>query len=471
MTSFRRSASQLHGGTKAAQVGALGSLAVLWLFLPLISVEPSLVPVLGIFGFTAVQWWSLKVRTKEQLPPVAVLLALLNAAGVLGYQYYRAIQSEAQVSFHPPDSPAVYNTAAEIFLVASLSLWGGGMLVGGRPREPIRTGRPAAAVLGTMNARAVWIIATVPMALAVMGYGPAALLERPDYLAHSGPNILLSAASLFLPAGAAVLSFALFGPHRTPGERFGFSVLLGVYSFTLFCMGTRQLAVLPSLLLVSWRANPTRQGLPRRLSLRVLLPTAVATILLIALPLNIRGSAGSAGAVPFLAYITSHPAMAATPRVAAIAGNILVAVPLSSTVRETASGALPLHYFLTSINPLPGAFTDWESIYPELGLNRATPFSALGELAAYGWPILVGYLLVVGFLLSLAQRINSSLPPAARTMVSVATAAMTVLLGLDLLQYNLRSGARLIWYVIALTFLANVIHKFRVEPARHRPRN
>jgi hypothetical protein len=470
MTSPGSSASGLHDGGRAAQLGALGSLAVLWLFLPLISVEPSLVPVLGVFGFTAVQWWSLKVRTAEQLPPVAVLLALLNAAGVLGYQYYRTIQSEAQVSFHPPDSPAVYNTAVEIFLVASLSLWGGGMLVGGRPRERIRTGRPAAAVLGTMNARAVWLIAVVPLALAVIGYGPRDLVERSGYLAHSGPNICLSAASLFLPAGAAVVSFALFGPSRTTIERLGLSVLLGVYSFTLFCMGTRQIAVLPSLLLVSWRANPTRHDLPRRLSLRILLPTVVATILLIALPLNIRGSASSAGAAPFLAYVAEHPAMAATPRIAAIAGNILVAVPLSSTVQETASGALPLHYFLTSINPLPGAFTDWASVYPELGLNRATPFSALGELAAYGWPILVSYLLAVGFLLSFAQRINSSLPPAARTMVSVATGAMTVLLGLDLLQYNLRSGTRLVWYVIALTLLAHVVHRMNAGSTRPGPR-
>lgn len=80
-------------------------------------------------------------------------------------------------------------------------------------------------------------------------------------------------------------------------------------------------------------------------------------------------------------------------------------------------------------------------------LNAYTPFNTLGELAAHGWAHLVLASSAAGFLMAVSTRIASGLRGGFQISASLLILAATTYFSLSILQYNLRSSARLVWYV------------------------
>jgi hypothetical protein len=130
--------------------------------------------------------------------------------------------------------------------------------------------------------------------------------------------------------------------------------------------------------------------------------------------------------------------------------------------------SIPSEAFWTSLSPMPGQLAGWVEIKDSLRVNRYTPFNALGEIATQGWLTIAIVGAAVGLLLALATRVSSNLRGAYQLAASLLLLAITIRFSLSLLQYNLRTSARHIWYLLiglAAIWSASAVFQSR-HPAR-----
>lgn len=426
------------------------TLGAFWAILTVGLDMPTLSIILSVAFLTLVQIKTLSLRSGESWPWAATVVTTLNFVGVTGYLSYRSIAAVAQVSARLPDSNSLYLDSAAIFAVGSLGFWLGGLAVqSGRHRNPVKG---TSAYIKSVPTVAVLTIGLCVALATIAAYTPSALVRRPFYLAAYGPHILVSASSMATPVAVALLAFTAQDRSRSGLARFGCWTILGMQVVVLFALGTRMIAMLPVILFMG--RGFQRSARWRTIAVGVI--TGVMTLFLLQLPLSLRSN-GEAGLAPFSAEFRADPAAVLTPNVGALAGNVLFAVPLAGTVHLRAAGNLPAGYLSSTLSPLPGVMTDWSIVRQSLSLNRSTPYSGLGELAALG----MGWLLAFGVAISAAlgwlSRACSGLPPRIRFMVILAGHGMVALFSLDLLQYNLRSGMRLIWYLAALVGVSTLL--------------
>lgn len=436
----------------ALTILTLTTLAAAWVVLGEIDALRVLVLVTAA---TAVQLGTLRWRSRSAFAWPATVVLILNTVGAFGFLYYRSIADVALVSADLPDTDIIYGRAAVIFVLASVGFWAGALIFRGAPG-----GDGAGGIKGAMQSVPTGLVVVAGVGTivgTVVGRTPGALMERPYYLAAFGPHIIVSAASMATPVAVALLAFAAQDRSRKMPARLTCWALLAAETTLLFILGTRMISMLPALLLL---ASHVRDRARWRQVVAMLL-TGVATAGLLQLPLSMRGH-GSAGWRPFTERLAADPLGAVTPKTGPLAGNVLFALPLSATVQNRAGGELPDGYVATTFSPLPGALTDWPSMHLELGINRSTPYSGLGELAALGPGWVLGVGVAIGSLLSLLWRLTGRLTPAARAIVTAAGHGMIALFTLDLLQYNLRTGVRLIWYLMLLVAAASFV--LRAQP-------
>ncbi len=111
---------------------AVAVVVAVYLLLRTTAHAPSMLVASGVLVATYVQLHLLRSRTGVLAHPVTIVVCGINLGGLGGYFIFPMIASSAQVSSAIPHTPDVYNGAAWIFAVASISLWAGGMV----PADP-----------------------------------------------------------------------------------------------------------------------------------------------------------------------------------------------------------------------------------------------------------------------------------------------------------------------------------------------
>lgn len=392
---------------------------------------------------TAVQVGALRASTREAVPLAALVIAVLNSVGAAGYYFFDAVADKGDASSRVLTTDAgTYRAAAITFATASLCLWTGA-LVAARP------GRPTAIRLPRLT-RPVgsWVLlstGSVPIVLHVVGQGWHEVLIRTGYQTVGGPVLLIKAGSLLTPIGMTLAALVVFDPNRKSARSIGVAMLV-VYFGLALSRDTRGIGLLPVCLLIGAFATG------RRIRRRTVLVTALATAFLFQLPLALRGDAGdSAGLIPYAHQLAHDPGSAFVSEPYSVLGNLLFSVPLTGVVATQEH--FPRKALITSLDPLPGQFTDWEDIKSGLRVNSAVPFSGLGELASSGYGWLVAVFLLLGAGLTAAQRAIAALPGLRSTGGFVVGSALTIFLSVGLLEYNLRSDLRYFWDLGALVLL------------------
>jgi hypothetical protein len=278
--------------------------------------------------------------------------------------------------------------------------------------------------------------------MVVAGIGPANLLERASHLDTSGPRILVSAGVLSLPAGVLASSLLIFHPSRGAARRLGL-VFLVLYALLYFSAGSRGFCLTPPMVVLGALLSG------RKIRWKPLVLAAVAAGFLVQLPLALRSDSDGverpAGLIPYGNRVLHHPIEMFVPDIEAPIGNVLFAVPLTGAV--AVGGGVSPESFAVSINPLPGNFTDWDEIKQNLNLNPSTPYNGLGELTALGLAYLIPYCAVVGATCSMFHRMVVNLGGKRALAGSAIGFGLTFVMSLQLLQYNLRSGTRELWYL------------------------
>lgn len=274
--------------------------------------------------------------------------------------------------------------------------------------------------------------------IVLMIYAYQGALLRGQYLEAHGPHWAAILSNAFAPVAVLALSMAASRPG--PWRMLAF-LGIALWLVILFGRASRSVATLPTLVVVG-RALASGW----RIRMRSLVTAAVPTVLLMHLALINRSNPDGVGIIPLGARLFTKPGeLLSGFSLNATLGNVWVSGPLTAVV---AHRPIPSEAFWISVNPMPGALAGWNQIQGSLRLNLYTPYNALGELGAHGWVALVAVAGAAGFAFSLSTRMASNLKGAYGMAAMIYVLAIVALFSIILLEYNLRSTVRLVWYAL-----------------------
>lgn len=367
----------------------------------------------------------------------AAIIPLLAVSSTLmvGSVVWKNVEDDAAAGIQFRVSEDDLTRAATIGIIFCAAYAVGACIAGPRKMAKLSTAELARAIRAPDSA----LIATgyAGIALAILAWQGA--LIRGAYLQANGPFWAAALATSAIPVAVLALSMvaAKPGPWR----------LIAIVGIAIICLITfarasRNLALVP-ILFVLGRAVSSGQEFRLK---SATLPMLV-TIAFLQLPVVGRSNPDGVGLVPLLQQLLTRPGEVFegfTP--SALLGNVLLSAPLTSevSIRPIDSGV-----FWMSLNPLPGDLVGWNEVRPTLRLNRYTPYNGLGELASFGWVTLTFASIAIGFLLALATRLALAMRGHYQALASLLVLATVAYFSLSILQYNLRSGIRLVWYLAA----------------------
>ena len=364
------------------------------------------------------------------LPVIAVNLVLLAAPVVWG-----GVEVAVPVWARSAGSEEALIQAALIGMVFCAAYTAGAVFAGPRAMSLTITGLGLAGRVRLPNGTFV-AIGYACIFLAIYGYQGALLQGR--YLQADGPFWAVAGTVVAVPI--AMLFLAVAAAQQGPWR--GLAVVgIGIIALVCFGRSSRMLALLPFFLIAA-RAIVSVGKVPTR----SVIFAGTATVFLQLFVLNGRGNPEGVGIIPLGELLFTRPGEAfAGYGVARLFGNVMLSSPLTSVV---ANRSIPPETFWVSVNPMPGQLAGWVEIKDSLRVNWFTPYNSLGELAAHGWLALAVGAAVMGFALALSSRLLSNFRGAYQIAASLLLLAITLRFSLSLLQYNLRSSARHIWYAL-----------------------
>ena len=306
-----------------------------------------------------------------------------------------------------------------------------------------------------------WLIGPAAvLALNIWGVGWHTLWHARYYLDRTGPLTAQKLSSAAAPIGVLVAANILLSRQRGWLVRGAACLVLALTAAVAFGEATRLLSIMPILVFLGGYITGRWSA---RAAVVAGAIAALASLALLGPPLVLRGQVNH-GLSPALGYLRTQPA-ALFLGVRETTSNLLQGVPVTTYVAN-AVPPLPLRDLWVSVNPLPGIATSWPKISQTLRINRFEPYSGLGELANYGWWAVILGSIATGAVFQACEasavRIRSSLGSAMRVAI-VGTAALVVITSTE---YNLRTEARLIYYLIVGTAATWIISRTRVGDAR-----
>ena len=137
-----------------------------------------------------------------------------------------------------------------------------------------------------------------------------------------------------------------------------------------------------------------------------------------------------------------------------VVGTFLVIIPVTLLGLQVPT---PNNYLFTSINPLPGRWTDWYEIAGNLLLNPWTPTGSIAQLHNLGVVQESITWIVLGYVLGLLGKFSSKLDKG--KLVTLISMALILSASLKLLQYSFRAGLRFVYADILFLFLVNLFNR------------
>lgn len=323
------------------------------------------------------------------------------------------------------------NSGLTVFAVAALGLASGPLVVG-------RQRAGGGAVLNLADAISPGLaLAAGSLLIAFYVYirGFDLLLDRENYL---GAINVAALAPLMGPLllGAMVFSGLAFG-SQSGLRRLPALALILVIAAVVTATGSRSLGLYPLILV-------TVAALMRGRASKFGLTVAVA---LAFMGLNVALAARSLdrhGLIPYLDFLRSDPATFTDwERSTGAIRNIVSSVPLAGTVVE--QGEFSIDNLWLSLDPFGSEA--WSSVSDQLRIHAYVPYTAFGELALISLPALfLGCLLLT----AACAWIWKDFYVRGLHIWAIVALAVLLLSYMQMLQYNLRSTMRLLYFLLVL---------------------
>lgn len=320
--------------------------------------------------------------------------------------------------------------------VISTAVWGLVLAAWPRLSPPPRLSRELK-VVRTPNAG----LLLVPLLVVFVGIGPGELWSRGTYF----PSYSLDLGRLPVLAGILLLpSVFVLAYGATTSTRIGVRrlnwVAIAFYCMLFLGQTSRKFPVA----VLAITAVRIVFGSERR---RLLVAVAGVWVALAALSVSIqlRGEDrnGLKYTIPRLASETLKP----SAPLDVFKSNVGFSFPLTAVV---AAQRPPVAKELidVSLNPLPSVYTTWETNSSRLRINAYTPFNGLGELAQSGLPVVLLFSFLTGVILNVAVTTIERLRRSIQGPFYLLYLGVAGNLGITMLQYNLRSSARFVYYTL-----------------------
>ena len=215
----------------------------------------------------------------------------------------------------------------------------------------------------------------------------------------------------------------------------------------LFSMGTRLFALAPVALAFGVYACE-----PDRFGKSLLAASGAATLLLLPIPLYLRGYEAH-GLSNYVPALSSFPYGWTAIREAV--GNLVLGFPITGmTALET--DKIGLDKIAISLNPLPGRLAGWYEISDQLRFNRNFPYSAIGEVWNVSATLALGLFFWIGVLVGYIDYRVRWLLLRGQTLAALSLCGFVVLFALLMTSYNLRNSTRPLWYAIGLDVVVRI---------------
>jgi hypothetical protein len=292
---------------------------------------------------------------------------------------------------------------------------------------------------------ALYVVCFAPLAMTIFGGTDIpSLWERTYYLNRIGGSSFATLGGALALAGVAMAGYLW-----RSGGRVGKSLPLfvtGLYGALFFAQASRRLALLP--LCFAAGAVVAFSGRQRRYPM--LLSAAILAAIMLPIPTYLRNQ-DLHGLKPYIEALPGYFSANINPLT--VLNNILISFPITGlTAFDTPS--IPIGHILVQLNPLPGAMVGWYDISSTMGLNRATPFSGIGEMGNVGSGMVIAVWLCVGFIIgALDGQVERALR-AGQQIIAVAILGCCGLFAITVTQYNFRSAQRPLVYAILICVLA-----------------
>lgn len=295
------------------------------------------------------------------------------------------------------------------------------------------------------------------VAVHIEAYGVEDLMRRDYYLPE--PTLSLTIGGLLGILLPVVLAFFRFSTRVL--DRNAAGMLLTVVGCILFAKNSRSLVfayacftLLPLFF----------EGRRKSLGLIVALHLSVSTFLLI-LVLWLRGASSGHGIEPYLAAFpdfVQELETTLTKLLVELLMNISFSVPVTQATLELA-GNTEWSELAAFLNPLSGERAGWDVIADSRRVTVFIPYSALGELAAFGYSVLLVYLAFAATVFILHERLTRKFGVKGRLLLRAVGWFVCIAFMYLFLQYNLRSATRVIYYLLAFDIACGVFRRLMLR--------
>jgi hypothetical protein len=394
-------------------------------------------------------------RTLGQRSLVGVILIY----GFLGFGAAAAILYRPTTSDFNGPNVAVAQMAEQThgyryllpFVVAAYAVWGAILCV--EALLPLRGSRLPKLTRLDLSPKLL-PFAAIPLLANVYGTGFKTLLSANHYLEHTGPTAAALLGKALGPIGVLICGYFVFRRSESSVTRVLALLIALAYEVVFLAQDTRFFAFWVPLMFAGGLLTGTWSPQKQRVALLV---AAIVSILALQIPLGLR-SLPNHGLVPSVNYLRDRPD--------AVFGshdpinNFLFGAPLTLFIANDIH-SLPISDVVTSVSPMPSQFNNWAQIAPHLRLNIYTPYSALGELLNHGWPFFAIIMGCFGASFALTERLALRRPGVVGGLSRMVVLGAAALFIVESTEYNLRSVARLVYYVVAALLFTVVLMWFQ----------
>lgn len=308
-----------------------------------------------------------------------------------------------------------------------------------------------------LSYKKIVLFSLFPGFLIVFGIGISNVFERTVYIVYENQELVI--------IGKALALFGVLALGYVAGKKkhvFISLVILLSYLLLYIALSSRRVGlVLVVFFLGMLLADNKRISYKLYFFFSILTVPALAQLVLVLRRLDIQG------VTSFFSYITEFgiTEIVDPSKLLIIPYNISFLTPLSAYVYYKVP-TLDIQYFYTSINPMPGFFTDWYQISDVLKVNKFMPFNTIGELLNHGIFIAISWNFMLGIYFSrLDKKVRLLINNATllNVLLAIFIISIVIVFIVTTTQYNLRSSMRLIYYLVFLEFVTYFYVKFMTK--------
>lgn len=400
----------------------------------------SIIFLLSLFLMT---WGRLKIYS-----PCIFVSILYVASYYSGYMFYDPTMGGASIAVFISQKDLGETLEQVLWLVICLLFGSASFLA------LFKSTQPHALNVARMQIKKNFIsIPVIAIIVFILGSGVEDFFYRATYF--SDGNVAVKSVGSALTVVSLLILGTIYFSCINAGRKLFVAALLVFYLITFLAYSTRSFSIALPLFSLGGVLVTDRFKVKLFFVVSVLLFPLMAAV-----PLYLRGLPEQ-GLFPLIGLIISGDLFDIDLQVIDLLNNLfLVNLPIAAATVDMAN--ISLHYMLTSINPLPGYFTDWYTMREATGLNGSTPYSAPGELINFSLHFARAYYFLIGgfFAWVEAKRI-----PCRPFMVKPVYFSLLYLFSITSMQYSVRSSTRFLYYLlfveIALMALSLLLPKKR----------